>query len=46
MTQGKTRVFGIDIVKSVVGAVVDYGVTIHLYCEIFDLSVSRVQATI
>ena len=34
MTQAnkrKTRVFGIDMVKSVVGAVVDYGVTMHLY---------------
>ena len=34
MTQAnkrKTRVFGNYMVKSVVGAVVDYGVTMHLY---------------
>ena len=43
----KTHVFGIDMVKSVARVVVDYGVTMHLYyCEIFDLSVSLVEATI
>ena len=33
MTHANKRrlVFGIDMVKSVVGAVVNYGVTMHLY---------------
>ena len=31
MTHGKTRVFGIGMVKSFVGAVVGYDVTMHLY---------------
>ena len=31
MTQGNSRVFEIGMVKSVVGAVFDHGVTMHLY---------------
>ena len=47
MTQGKTHVFEMVMVKTFVGAVVDYDVTMHLYLlwKIWS-DVSLVEATI
>ena len=47
MTPGKTRVFGIGMVKSVMGVLLIMTLLYtSIYCEIFDISVSLVPATI